>query len=115
MDERLERALEFANYRITIENQKATAQRRLNTMLVFHYNNGVFSADSTTISFVAALIAAGIQTSIVLDNKNNPIEIENLKEFQDQLISTYHIALNEYATEHQKLARARNIKKAMDW
>ena len=115
MDERLERALEFSNYRITIENQRANIKRRYDTMIVVHHNNGSFKADSETISFVSALIQAKTKSAVILDQKGNPIEIEDLKVFLDGLIEAYHQATNEFLGEHKKLARARNIKKAMNW
>jgi len=115
MDERLERALEFSNYRITIENQRANLKRRYETMMVVHYANASFRADSDTIAFVGALIQAKTKSAVILDQKGNPTEIEDLKEFQKELIEAYHKATNEYLSEHRKLARARNIKKAMNW
>ena len=84
-------------------------------MMIVHHNNGAFRADSETISFVAALMQSKTKTAIILDQKGNPIEIEDLKLFQAALIEAYHLATNEYISEHRKLARARNIKKAMNW
>jgi len=115
MDERLERALEFAKYRTTIENQRANLKRRFKAMCTVHHSNGVFTADQTTIAFVAALISNNTKNAVVVDKKDNPIEVKDLKEFQALLIDTYMQATNEYASEHQKLAKARNIKKAMNW
>ena len=42
MDERLEKALEFSNYRATIETQKKNLQMRVETQQTVHYNGGSF-------------------------------------------------------------------------
>jgi hypothetical protein len=115
MDERLEKALAFSNYRITIENKRIALKRRFATMLVVHNNNGMFLADAATISFVATLIEAGATDSVLIDQKNAPIEVADLDTFKTELIDTYYKATNEYASEMKKLSTARNVKKAMDW
>ena len=49
MDDRLEKALEFANYRITLSNQKRTIRQRMHVLQTVNYNRGVFHANPTTI------------------------------------------------------------------
>jgi len=115
MDTRLEKALAFSKYRSTIENRRTALLRRLNAMIVTHYNNGMFNADETTITYVKALIDTGMSDAIVLDSKNNPIVIADLSEFLSILFENRHAAINEYADEINKLNKARNVKKAMDW
>lgn len=115
MDERLEKALTFSNYRITIENKRIALKRRFETMLVVHCNNGVFNADAATISFVSVLIADDNTDGVLLDQKDRPIEITNLAGFKADLMDAYYKATNEYASEMKKLAKARDVKKAMDW
>ena len=115
MDERLEKALEFANYRITLGNQKRTLKQRTQVLQTVHYSKGVFFADHVTISFVKTLLDSGKEDSIIVDTKENPIHIENLKEFLDTLISVYTEAMNEYKVQSDKIKKARNIKSLMDW
>jgi|TARA_Y100000114_G_C11514284_1_gene210492 hypothetical protein len=115
MDERLENALEFANYRITLGNQKRTIRQRMTVLTTVQYKAGVFHANPTTISFVKALVDAGKTKAIVLDTKDNPIEIEDLNEFLDTLLSAYTEATNEYKVQLDKVKKARNIKSLMDW
>ena len=115
MDERLEKALEFANYRITLSNQKRNVKARMLVLQTVHENNSIFVADQLTISFVNALLASGKTSEILNDTKDNPIEIKNLQEFQDLLISAYTEATNEYKIQTEKLSKARSIKKIMDW
>ena len=115
MDERLERALEFANYRITLSNQKRNIRTRMQILQTVHYKKGSFLADSTTIGLISGLITAGKTSAVVVDTKENPIEIEYLQEFLDTLIEKYTEASNEYKVQIDKVNKARNIKKLMDW
>ena len=80
-----------------------------------HYNSGSFIANPTTISFVNTLINLGKKTAVVIDTKDNPIEIDDLKEFQNSLVDAYYNASNEYKVQMDKVKKSRNIKKIMDW
>lgn len=115
MDERLEKALAFGKYRMTIENRRKALKRRFESMLVVHHNNGMFLADQDTISFVSTLIDSGHNDAVLIDVKTNPIEIEDLGAFREDLINAYFTATNEYSSEMKKLKKARDVKKAMDW
>ena len=114
MDERLEKALAFSNYRVTIDNRKKAIKRRYETMSVVYYKDGVFVADPHTISFVTAL-SIDNESAVILDEKDRPIDVDDLLAFKQQLLETYHTAINEYSSEMKKLAKARDVKKAMDW
>lgn len=115
MDERLERALDFANYRRTLSNQKKNVISRMKVLQTVHHNSGAFFADANTIAFVNALIQAGKKTAILLDTKENPIEIADLQEFLELLVGHYVEATNEYKVQIDKLKKSRDIKKIMDW
>lgn len=114
MDERLEKALEFSNYRTTLANQKTNLRNRINTIRTVHYKGSAFTATPTMIAFLSTMIEPD-KSLIVEDDKNNPVELENPQELLDQLKSAYHQAMNEYKAENEKIKRARNIKKLMDW
>lgn len=115
MDERLERALEFANYRTTLSNQRRNVRARMQILQTIHHNNGVFVADAATIGFINALVTNGKKSGILIDTKDNPIEILNYQEFLDLLIGAYSEATNEYKIQVEKLNKSRNIKTIMDW
>ena len=115
MDESLEKALEFANYRITLGNQKRTLKQRTLVLQTVHYAKGVFYADPKTISFVKALVDLDKEDSIIVDTKENPIHIENLEEFLETLLSAYTESTNAYKVQAEKIKKARNIKSLMDW
>ena len=115
MDERLEKALEFANYRATLSNQKRNIRSRMQVLQSIHHKGGSFVANEVTISFISSIIAAGKKSAIIVDTKDNPVEIEDLQEFQTLLIDAYQQASNEYKVQMDKIKRARNIKQIMEW
>jgi hypothetical protein len=115
MDERLEKALAFSNFRATIENRRTAIRRRFETMLIVHHDNGMFRADTTTISFIDTLIQEGHLDATLIDEKYNPIDVTDLAELKSKLVNAYFAATNEYSSELKSLAKARDVKKAMDW
>jgi hypothetical protein len=115
MDERLSKALEFSNYALTINNQKRNIKNRVAQLQIVHYLGGVFLADHETIAFVKTLIDLERKDSIVIDSKQNPINVKSLKELMTKLLDAYTSATTEYDIENEKLKKARNIKKVMDW
>ncbi len=115
MEDRLRRALEFSNYRQTIHIQRENVKQRYNSQLQLIVNGGIFYAERELIAFVQALIETKNETAIISDSKNNPVNIENLKEFRDNLLEAYHQASNELYTEHQRLKKSRNIKAIIEW
>jgi hypothetical protein len=68
-----------------------------------------------TIGFVNALLTVSKKSAIVVDTKETPVEVSNLKEFLDLLVGAYTEATNEYKIQIDKLNKARNIKTIMDW
>lgn len=115
MDDRLQKALEFSNYNLTITNQKKNIKNRVNQIQIVHHNGGVFLANPVTISFVKTLIDLGQTASVIVDTKENPIEVKNLQEFIDLLLDAYTSAMQEYQVEYDKIKKARNIKTVMGW
>jgi len=115
MDDRLEKALEFANYRITLNNQKRTLKQRTAVLQTVHYAKGVFRADATTISFVKTLLDMKKSNVVMIDNKENPIEITDIGEFLETLVSAYMESSNAYKISADKMKKARSIKSLMDW
>jgi|TARA_B110000908_G_scaffold156592_1_gene195913 hypothetical protein len=115
MDERLSKALEFSNYALTINNQKRNIRNRVAQLQIVHYLGGVFLANHETIAFIKTLIDLEHKSSIVIDSKQNPISVKSLKELLDKLLNAYTSATTEFDIENEKLKKARNIKKVMDW
>lgn len=115
MDERLQKALEFSNYTLTINNQKQNIKNRVAQLQTVHHLGGVFIANQETIAFVKTLIDLEHKDAIVVDTKQNPIRVPKLQELLEKLVGAYISATQEYEVEYEKLKKARNIKKLMDW
>ena len=114
MDERLEKALDFSNFRLSLHNQKQNIKNILNDKLILYHNKGQFTINSELLCFLKIFIEQNKDSCILLDNMDNPIKIVNLNKFFDEALSIYFSSINEYYTEFEKLNRARNIKKLLD-
>jgi hypothetical protein len=110
MDDKLKAALEFSNYRLTLNNQKQNLKQRMNTMLTIGYMSALFTANPEIINFVKQLLDSGVERYIFLDDNETPVLVSNLKEFHEKLFSAYTEALNEYYVETEKLKKQRDTR-----
>jgi hypothetical protein len=109
MDKKLEEALEFSNYRLTINNQKQNLKLRMHTMCVVGFANSIFSATTELISFVKLIIDSGNTQYVFLDSNENPVLVTELPEFYSRILGAYTSAINEYYTELVKLNQVRSV------
>ena len=114
MDDRLEKALEHANYKSTIEIQRKNLELRYQNALLYSVDGGTFSANMELINFVDFLIRNGQEDAVIIDAKNKPIMVNDLVEFLAELSSVYFEASNQYFMEFEKLRKARSVKLALD-
>lgn len=110
MDDRLQKALDYSNYRISLFNRKQDLKVKLRTMLSFAHNGGIFDIDQTLICFVDLLIKQQRDTAILIDRNGNPISIADLQSFQTEIFSRWFEATNLYHSEYAKLRAARNVR-----
>lgn len=115
IDERLATALEASNYRITLQHQKEISKLKLLNNLVYSLNGGTFIADRNLISFVATLLSFKKNDAIILDTNDNPIKIDNLEEFLEELIGLYYESMNDHLIEYNKIKLARTTVKVVNW
>lgn len=114
MDERLQKALDFANFRVSLQNQRENLKLKLKEHLTYSVNGGTFSIDSNLISFVSVLLQK-TEEAVLLDQNEIPIFIENLEEFYNEILSRYINATNEYHDEYEKLKKSRTVGKVVNW
>ena len=76
MSSKLTKALEFANYRTTLNIQHNNLKAKVQTLLNYSINGGTFEISQTLISFVKVLIDQEHDKAVLLDIYNNPIEVE---------------------------------------
>lgn len=111
MDERLEKALEFANFMVTLNNQKRSLKEKYYTDCVYYHNGGTFNITKDLITFIKTLIDIGnTENTVVVDDNDLPIRIDNLILFLDDIIDQYFTASNSYYNDYQSLKKNRNIE-----
>lgn len=116
MDERLKKALDFANYRQTFTVQRKTLKEKIDAQLTYGFNGGLFKIDQTLINFVHTLKQFNRTENVVLlDSNENPILIENLEEFEEEIFDRYFTATNEYYEEYKKLKSSRSVEKLISY
>ena len=109
MDERLEKALEFSKYRIALVNRKEDLKIKVNNLLLYAHNGGMFRVSQELISFVKLVLDQGKLRVVLIDDNKNPIEISDLQKFFDDIFSRYFEATNLYHAEYSKLRAARSV------
>lgn len=113
MSTKLTKALEFANYRVTLNNQQQALKAKAEMILTYSTNGGTFTIDPTLITFCKMLIDQDQEEAVLLDSYNNPIMV-NVQDFYDEIFSRYFEATNEYYIEYEKLKKARKVHKVLD-
>lgn len=110
MDNQLKRALEFSNYRQSFAIQRKTLKEKVESKLTYGFNGGIFKIDRSLITFVQMLLDQGRTSGVpLLDSNDNPILVDNLSEFKDEILDRYYTATLEYFNEYQKLKKARSV------
>lgn len=115
MDDQLKAALDFANFRQSFSIQQKTLKEKIQAKLTYGFNGGIFKIDRELISFVHILIEKGRTTgAVLLDQNENPILIDDLTSFQEEILDRYFSATNEYLESFQKLKKSRSVEKLID-
>lgn len=109
MDDRLEQALTYANYKATVFQQKQNLKLQLENLLTYAHNGGLFRVTDHLIAFVDVLVRKGLKEVVLLDSRENPVKVLDLVAFQDDIISLYFEATNEYLVNYDKIRKARSV------
>lgn len=110
MDNRLDNALEFANHKVSMFQQKQNLKLRLDNLLTYAHNGGIFKITEHLVSFVDAIRRRDVNEVVLIDSRGNPVEVKDLQSFQDDIFSLYFEATNEYMVEYEKLRKSRTVK-----
>lgn len=113
MSTRLTKALEFANYRVTLNNQTATLKAKTENLLSYSINGGTFQIDMPLLTFCKQLLDDEHEEVVLLDVYNNPIKVE-VAEFYKEIKTRYFEVTNDYYAEYEKLRKARKVHKVLD-
>lgn len=113
MSAKLTKALEFANYRVTLNNQQQALRTRTQNLLSYSINGGTFTIDRELITFCKLLLDSKKKQAVLLDIYENPIQID-LKEFYEEILSRYFEVTNDYYAEYENLKKARKVHRVVD-
>jgi hypothetical protein len=111
MDPRLQAALDFSNYQQTFSIQRKTLKEKIEAKLTYGFNGGLFRIDSNLLTFVEMLSTKRSGGVVLMDVNDNPILIDNLMDFKDELFSRYFEATVEYYEKYQQLKKSRSVEK----
>jgi hypothetical protein len=115
MDDRLKNALDFSNYQQTLSVQRKTLREKMESKLTYGYNGGIFKIDRNLLTFVQILIDQERISGIpLLDINDNPILIEDLTKFRDEIFDRYFTVTYEYLESYGKIKSSRSIEKLTD-
>jgi len=115
MDPRLEQALDFSNYNQTLSTKRRQLKEKVDAKLTYGHNGGIFKIDRTLIVFVQMLLDQGRTNDVpLLDSNENPILIEDLSVFKDEIIDRYFSSVYEYYGQYQDIKKSRTVKMLVD-
>jgi hypothetical protein len=115
MDTLLNKALEFSNYKQTLAVQRKILKEKVDARLTFGYSGGIFKIDRSLICFIQFLIdQERIKDVVLLDINENPVLIEDLLIFRDEILDRYFTSTNEYYQEYEKIRKSRTVEKLVD-
>jgi hypothetical protein len=115
MDEQFKQALEFSNYRQTFSVQRRLLKEKIDAKLTIGQNGGIFKIDRSLIAFVQMFVDQGRTENVpLIDDNENPIMIEDLEKFRDEIIDRYYDTTLEYYQEFQELKKSRSVEKLLD-
>ena len=115
MDERLEKALDFSNYMLTLNNQKRLLAEKYQESLIHFYSGSQFTITRELITFVSIMVSAEQDEIIITDDNNIPCMVENLEDFYSEIINKYTTASNDYHSAYLKLKTNRSVEKLVDY
>lgn len=116
MDERLEKALEFSNYMVTLNNQKRILKEKYKENIVYYVNGGQFTITQELITFVNMLVDRDVGNDTVLvDDNEIPILIQDLDDFLGEILDMYFSAANQYYSDYKDLLTKRSTGKLVDY
>lgn len=115
MKEHLQKALEFSNYQQTFLIQRKVLKEKIDAKLTFGHAGGLFKIDQTLLTFVQMLCDNNRTSGIILlDSNDNPVLVENLLNFRDEIFDRYFTSTNEFFEEYQTLKKSRSVEKLLE-
>jgi hypothetical protein len=110
MDNSLEQALDVANYRLTLANQKTNLKHKLQIQQTVSHAGGLFLASIQLITYAKFLIDSAYEQQVFIDTNDIPVMVRDLPVFLNKLNEAYTAAMNEYYAETEKTKKQRTVR-----
>lgn len=114
MDERLQKALDFSNFMVTLNNQKRLIREKYDEDLLYFANGSQFTVSRELITFVGLMIDKDQETLILTDDNGIPSKVDDVNEFYDNILDVYFSASNEYFAKYEALKSNRSVEKLIE-
>ena len=114
MDERLQKALDFVNYKQTLNNQLHKLRIKTEGMCMIAENGGKFTVGRELICFLDYLVRTGLSDAVLMDDNKSPIRITDTSAFLKKVTDRYFEVMNDYFVEAQTIKKSRSVKSIID-
>lgn len=115
MDLQIKKAFETAEYMAVLSSQKNILKEEFSQNLCYYCNGGSFTLSKELITFVKLLLDANqLENVVLIDNNNIPVNIVNLKDFFEEILSLHIQATNLYYTKYNLLIKNRKVESLVD-
>tara|TARA_A100001388_G_C28337065_1_gene297157 strand:- start:66 stop:416 length:351 start_codon:yes stop_codon:yes gene_type:complete len=115
MDSKLEKALDFSNFRQTLHNQQQTLFSKVEDLKLLTYRDRLIKTSEQLIALTKTMIDLEYAEFVVDDINGNPVKIDDPKDFLENIVYTYANAKNEHFQGYEKIRKARSIKKLVNF
>jgi hypothetical protein len=115
MDERLEKALGFSNYMVTLNNQKRVLKEKFREQTIYYYKGSQFTVSKELMTFVNMLVYKGMHEAVLVDDNETPTMVDDLTDFNDNLFDVYFTATNTFHAAYEELKKNRSVEKLTDY
>lgn len=109
-NDRLQQALAFANYKSAVHTRKMHLKAEMEDALHYAFGGGMFKIDKELMTFVDYLIRLGHTEAVLIDSRSNPVMVEGLAGFLENVTFKYFEATNGYHNKCMQLNRARTVE-----
>lgn len=114
MEDRLQQALAFANYKQTLNNQLQKLKINTESQLMYAEAGGKFTINRELICFFDYLVRIGKTEASVIDDNGSPILISDVKAFLEKITTRYFEVVNDYLHQSGQIKKSRDVKSILD-
>lgn len=109
MNERLTKALEFANYRQTLNTQMQVLKIRAEGLLIYAEAGGKFTITQELMCFLDYLIRSGHTDATLIDDNQLPVFVADTQAFLKGITTRYFGVANDYLQATQAIRKSRTV------